>query len=537
MADVQQQAMVYYQLMQQGVPPAEAFKQAFPEGLPNSAANREKAQKKQAGNQQKAALAQTGGVLAGALATRAAYDAATGQPILGGVFEGSKTAGTAGAQAGAQATTKAGATAATTGTSQAASQAGTAAAAQAVESGAVTSVAAGEAVPAGYTAVGTAADGGTIVASNSALSSGASEGITAGDMGTYLAYAYGAYQGHKLLQSNATGKEKAQGVHDRVELGAADTFTFGLATPAFEFANSRWGGTMQKGRDFRSKIDPMEGVIAKWIGDKQFLTEGNRLRELHKKGIEVPQDPNGPLTLKHGRSKDKLIQIAKDTGGNVKFAESRNEADLTPQDLLGYATFYEKFGNDWNSMDEEQKKAIAALAIQGGAVREHHGTVDVDWTKPGLEEGVSQFMGSNYKPAQGSPLAQALAKPIQKPIGQAGAQGQQLMGAMGTDPNMQIQKPIGQAPTQSPQWMSPTQGNIDPGFNMNAAQPQNMGPGNRLPMPQNPTQAGYGQAPGPRQMSPQDQQRMQQMMQQAQQQGRRLTPQEQWRVNQIRGYQ
>ena len=90
------QANVYYQLIQQGVPAAQAYAQAFPEGLP-TAEDRAKAQAKDA---QKAQLGQLVGTLGGAGLT---YELASGGALsskLGGLF-GAGAGSTAGTTAGA----------------------------------------------------------------------------------------------------------------------------------------------------------------------------------------------------------------------------------------------------------------------------------------------------------------------------------------------------------------------------------------------------------------------------------------------------
>lgn len=111
-------------------------------------------------------------------------------------------------------------------------------------------------------------------------------------------------------------------------------------------------------------------------GDKnRWQTERNRLEQLKEQGFTGLPDYSG---LSGGRSKAELVQLAKDTGGNVEFAQSRNESSLTPQDIVGYASVIEKAGPG-ASLDKRLELASKALAA--GAVREHHGTVDVDWSK------------------------------------------------------------------------------------------------------------------------------------------------------------
>jgi hypothetical protein len=116
-------------------------------------------------------------------------------------------------------------------------------------------------------------------------------------------------------------------------------------------------------------------------GDKDmWKTEGNKLKKLQKQGIYVPQGLIDSMPQNKGRSTEELVARAKATGGNVKFAEGRKESDLTPQDIVGYAAFAQN-DPDWFKKPLQQRLAVAQQALSSGAVREHHGTVDVDWGK------------------------------------------------------------------------------------------------------------------------------------------------------------
>lgn len=93
--------MLYYELISKGVPAQEAFKQAFPNGLPK------KPQPKDvAAAQQKQAIGQVVGSVGGALGTVALMDAVRGKPILGAIRGiGSSSAAGEVASAGAGAAT------------------------------------------------------------------------------------------------------------------------------------------------------------------------------------------------------------------------------------------------------------------------------------------------------------------------------------------------------------------------------------------------------------------------------------------------
>lgn len=99
--DVQAQVMAYYQYQQAGMSAQDAFKKAFPNGIPT----RQQVTEGLAKDQQKAAIGQIGGVLAGALGAKAASNFITtgsvfGKGGLGGAF-GGMFGGGSGATAGA----------------------------------------------------------------------------------------------------------------------------------------------------------------------------------------------------------------------------------------------------------------------------------------------------------------------------------------------------------------------------------------------------------------------------------------------------
>lgn len=82
MSLINDQAMMYWRLLQQGVAPADAFQQAFPDGIPSEEDQMREAAKKQ----QDAGIAQAGGVLAGALGARELARAVAGEKsILSGI--------------------------------------------------------------------------------------------------------------------------------------------------------------------------------------------------------------------------------------------------------------------------------------------------------------------------------------------------------------------------------------------------------------------------------------------------------------------
>lgn len=150
--------------------------------------------------------------------------------------------------------------------------------------------------------------------------------------------------------------------------------------------------------------------VAETFDTNRWRTEGNRLQDLVDDGVEIPEEMRGAMNLTRGRSKGELVAIEQEKikaggRGNVEFAESRKESDLTAEDIWGSAAFFEKYGNDWlKKFSESERRDIAQKAIDSGAVREHKGTIDVDWEKAGSPEGSRTPSSSNGKaPYSGMP--------------------------------------------------------------------------------------------------------------------------------------
>jgi hypothetical protein len=126
--------------------------------------------------------------------------------------------------------------------------------------------------------------------------------------------------------------------------------------------------------------------------------EEKRWNKLRDAGFEIPAWVKDGVDIKdpHAGYNDKLaadhIGMTDQGWNNNKFAQSRNEADLRPEDLLGYASPVETFGTSWTKADEGTRKNILQQALDAGAVDEHHGTVDINWT-PELKQQALGLLG------------------------------------------------------------------------------------------------------------------------------------------------
>lgn len=198
-----------------------------------------------------------------------------------------------------------------------------------------------------------------------------------GGAGNFILPAAGAVGALDLLSNDySDGRSALQGAAS----GAAIGSYFG---PVGAVIGGGAGGLLGLGKSFLSRKPTTEVEEGRW-------------RELLKRGAisEIPgfvqptSDPNA--WFRPDLAPD---FVGMDGGGwvNNKFAMSRAEGDLRPEDIWGYADFVEEMP-DWLQMSEEQRRKIASEALAKGLVDEHHGTVDVNWT-PELREFVKRTRG------------------------------------------------------------------------------------------------------------------------------------------------
>lgn len=218
---------------------------------------------------------------------------------------------------------------------------------------------------------------------------------TTGADGSYMAAATSLLRSGQRFQGTSRDEQKAYEAAMAGPRAVAAFYTFGGSELAEGFARKQWGGTMKKFDKFMMN-NPASPVFVPmqtsklWTSDK-WKTEGNRVKKLLEAGVEVPEQFRGRMYQKRGLSKKELVnpKYAQDFQGmtadgwvNNKFQNSRNESDMTYFDLAPYAVWAEK-RNDWWKLSDAQRRAITDRAQAAGAVREHKGTLDVDWDKVG----------------------------------------------------------------------------------------------------------------------------------------------------------
>lgn len=286
--------------------------------------------------------------------------------------------------------------------------------------------AAGEASQAAWNAGADAASG--VSSAGTAGAEGAGTSGAGTNYAGWAAAALSAYNDYKKLTGdNLTDEQKALEGSRAIPRAVAAYYTGGLSNLAEGYARKQWGGTMAKLDKLAMKTDPFMIASRLWTSDK-WKTEGNRLKKLSENGVDIPEALRGPMTQQRGRKTSDLIRkdlpadfIGKDARGNYvnnKFATSRKESDLKPEDIWGYSAFLEKYGNDWlGKFNEDQRRKVAQEALDQGAVNEHHGTIDIKWN-PDLESRINGILGSQ---AAGKPSGNMQKKPGQYGPGESAA--------------------------------------------------------------------------------------------------------------------
>jgi hypothetical protein len=194
------------------------------------------------------------------------------------------------------------------------------------------------------------------------------------------------------FMANPRDEQKAYEASMAAPRAIAAYYTLGGSELAEGFARKQWGGTMKKFDKVMANplLNPTMAASKLWTSDR-WKTEGNRIKRLLEAGVNVPEQFRSRMMQTRGLKKSELVnpKYAADFQGmtadgwvNNKFQNSRNEADMTYNDLAPYAAWAEK-RQDWWSLSDSQRRAITNKAQQVGAIREHKGTLDVDWNKVG----------------------------------------------------------------------------------------------------------------------------------------------------------
>ncbi|MGA1023208.1 MAG: hypothetical protein ACO3S8_00720 [Aquiluna sp.] len=126
------------------------------------------------------------------------------------------------------------------------------------------------------------------------------------------------------------------------------------------------------------------------FGGSRTNIESKRWERLKEAGFDVPKWVDQGKQAKFDVERKDLGEdfVGYDPQGNWvnnKFAKSRDEKDLTAQDLQQYAVMPETFGSLWQGASQEARDQVANMAITDAKIRERLGTLEMEWTPENLK--------------------------------------------------------------------------------------------------------------------------------------------------------
>lgn len=301
MSDAQSQVNLYYQLVQAGTPPAEAFAKAFPDGLPNTAKN-------QAKEAQKGQYVQLGGLAAGAYGTSKLIDALSG------------SSATAAKKTVADAVTNTATTTAPTSTGTGSGLLNALwGSSEPAAIPATPEVLGASRVPAAAdAALGTGMEGGAA----------AGQGLTGGvGLGGLAAGAYTGYQQFQGAKNIAEGKKVSP-----IEQAALYPLTGGLSVLWNKF------GAHESTKD----------------------AEQRRWGNLQDKGVS---NADQLMALSHPEGDTGIWKDGPNAGKAWNFEDAKTTAMQNPLEFAHVLGNYETFGPEWQGYNDDQKSKIVSAVL------------------------------------------------------------------------------------------------------------------------------------------------------------------------------
>lgn len=221
---------------------------------------------------------------------------------------------------------------------------------------------------------------------------GAAAGASAGPKGAII----GAAVGGVLGSAKGYAKEAKEGVKAFKE-GDSESLSTNLLmyTNPFAFVTAPlagWSFTRRK-LGLSKDVDPLDWATRigkEMFGGAQTKIEEKRWDKLKEYGFEVPawvkDKAKKPGVYRKEFGENFIGTDAEGNAVNNKFAKSRNEADLTANDIKDFASNYETFGKIYGQATDEEKRRIMQIAIDNKLIQEARGTVQVNWTDDTIKQ-------------------------------------------------------------------------------------------------------------------------------------------------------
>lgn len=153
--------------------------------------------------------------------------------------------------------------------------------------------------------------------------------------------------------------------------------------------------------------DPLTWAVTKGIsrimGGTAPNIEKERWERLKMYGFDVPK-PEW-VDTKDAALKAENKNLAKDFVGydesgkwvNNQFANTGKDEALRPQDIYEFATNHETFGEAYGNLPEQEKLRLMQIALDNKLVKEHQGTVDINWTPETLQQATDILAANEAK--------------------------------------------------------------------------------------------------------------------------------------------
>lgn len=131
--------------------------------------------------------------------------------------------------------------------------------------------------------------------------------------------------------------------------------------------------------------------------------EKQRWERLKMYGFDVPK-PEW-VDTKDAALKAENKNLARDFVGydesgkwvNNQFANTGKDEALRPQDIYEFATNHETFGEAYGNLPEQEKLRLMQIALDNKLVKEHQGTVDINWTPETLQQATDILAANEAK--------------------------------------------------------------------------------------------------------------------------------------------
>ena len=144
-------------------------------------------------------------------------------------------------------------------------------------------------------------------------------------------------------------------------------------------------------------------IVGKLFGGTAPNIEKQRWERLKMYGFDVPK-PEW-VDTKDAALKAENKNLAKDFVGydesgkwvNNQFANTGKDEALRPQDIYEFATNHETFGEAYGNLPEQEKLRLMQIALDNKLVKEHQGTVDINWTPETLQQATDILAANEAK--------------------------------------------------------------------------------------------------------------------------------------------